>query len=128
LCSVTDDLEDVDSEAVGGIVELFVESLAHVFLLNWFVDKRRDDGLGVPVGEAMHNSSEFFIRVDGSIASFLILEGSIGVDGSLCYGVSDGVQIVRIAYFVVWLGSSFDMQRATCRREEIVQQQHALLP
>ena len=128
MCSVADDLEDIDREAVGGIVELFVETLAHVFLLYWFVDKRRDDGLGVPVGEAMHDSGEFFVGVDGSISSLLVLEWSIGVDRSLCYWVSDVLEILGMTYFVVWLGFSFDMQRATCRREENVQQQLALLP
>jgi hypothetical protein len=84
LCTVTDDLEDVDREAVGGVVELFVEALAHILLLDWLVDKRRDDGLRVPVGKTMHDCSEFFIRVDGSIASFLVLEWSVGVNRGLC--------------------------------------------
>jgi hypothetical protein len=128
LCSVTDDLEDINREAVSGVVKLFVKTLAHVFLLDWLVDKRRDDGLRVPVRETMHNRREFFVRIDGSIASFLVFEGSICVNCSLYYGVSDALKAEKGTYFVVWLGSSFDMQRATCRKEEIVQQRRALLP
>ena len=43
------DLEDVDREAVGGVVELFVETLAHVLLVDGFVDEGFDEWLRVPV-------------------------------------------------------------------------------
>jgi len=84
LCSVADDLEDINGKAVGGIVELLVESLAHILFLDGFVDQGRDNGLRGPVGKAMHDSGKLFVGIDGSLASILVLEGSIGVYCGFC--------------------------------------------
>jgi hypothetical protein len=86
LCTVANDLEYVDSESVCGVVELLIEALAHILLLDWLMDERGDERLRVPIGESVHDSNELFIGVDWSIACLFILEGSIGVDGSLCGG------------------------------------------
>jgi hypothetical protein len=84
LCSVADDLEDINGKAVGCIVKLLVESLTHILLLNGFVDQGRDNGLRGPVGKTMHNSGKLFVGIDGSLASILVLEGSIGVYCGFC--------------------------------------------
>jgi hypothetical protein len=129
LCSVADNLEDVNCETVGRIVKLLVEALAHVLPLDWLMDKRRDDGLGVPVREAVHDSGKFFIRVDGTLASIFVLEGSIGVDCGLCRESQWSMDALgRGTYSAVSLDSSFGMQQEAYHKEEIVQQPHAWHP
>jgi chloramphenicol 3-O-phosphotransferase len=89
LRSVADNLEDVNCETVGRIVELLVEALTHVLLLDWLVDERWDNGLRVPVRETVHDRSELFVGVDRALTSIFVLEGSIGIDCGFYSGVSD---------------------------------------
>jgi hypothetical protein len=46
----------------------------------------------VPVGKTMHDSGKLFVGIDGSLASILVLEGSIGVYCGFC---SNGRVVVR---------------------------------
>lgn len=127
LSAITNDFEYVDSKAISGVVELLVQALAHVGLLDRFVNEGRDNRLRVPVGETMHNSVELFIRVNGSIASFLVLERSIGVDGGLCSRSQCCVTRKggKVTHFAAWPDSSSDKQQEAYHREANGRQQRA---
>jgi len=84
LRAESDNLEDVDCEAVGCVVELLVEALALVLLVDRLVNEGFDEGLGVPVREAVHDSCELFVGIDWTVASFFILERGVGVNCCFC--------------------------------------------
>jgi len=80
LRAESDNLEDVDREAVGCVVELLIETLSLVLLVDRLVNEGLDQGLRVPVGEAVHDSCELLVGIDGAVASFFILERRVGVN------------------------------------------------
>jgi hypothetical protein len=84
LRAEADDLEDVDGKAVGCVVQLLVDTLPLVLLVDGLVNEGLDEGLRVPVREAVHDCVELFVRVDWSVASFFILEGRVRVDCCFC--------------------------------------------
>ncbi len=88
LRSITDHLEDVDCKTIGCIVELLVQALSHVLLIDGLMNEGFDDRLWIPVRKTMHNSCELFIGIDRAIASFLVLQGSVGVNCCFCSRVS----------------------------------------
>jgi hypothetical protein len=86
LCSVSDDLEDVDCEAIGSVVELLVESLSHVLALNGDLHEWWDERLRIPVCKACLNGGEFFFRVDGAVGCVFVFKGGVGVNCRFCGG------------------------------------------
>lgn len=66
MCAVARDFEDVDLSAVGSRPELVVEAFAFVAGADRLEDEGGDEGLRVPVAEAVLDLGKFIVGIDGA--------------------------------------------------------------
>lgn len=121
LHAVANNLKDVCAAAIGGHLELLVETRELVLALDRGKDGLGHEGLGLPGTEGGHDGAGFLVRVDGALVLFvLVRHRGVGVQSSLYRGLaatSNGA-LRDVTYSAAWPGSSFDRPQGACHMVE----------
>jgi hypothetical protein len=79
------DLEDVGAAAVSGHLQLLVEPRQLILPLDGVEDGLGYQGLGIPVGQGIHDGARLFIGIYWAIVGVVVVfEGCVCIQRGLC--------------------------------------------